>query len=136
MRAAKVNVLAAIAVLSAAAACAETIQEAEDPGMAAGNAVFVRVENNHSLDMSVYAVTNGDLRVRLGTVTGFSTARFRIPEGVGGAADLRLLADPIGSISGLLTDRILVSPGDEIVWRLAEPLRVSSYTLRSFRSDR
>jgi hypothetical protein len=127
--------LAALAVLAVAVACAERIQEADDPRVAS-DAIFVSVENNHSMDMNIYAVTHGDLRLKLGTVTGFAERRFRLPDGLGNAAEFRLLADPIGSMNGLVTGRILVSPGDEVVWRLQEPLRVSSYTLRLARNFR
>ncbi len=74
----------------------------------------VRVRNQSFLDHNIY-VFNGGARVRLGTVSGNSTAVLRIPRSVvQPGALLRFLADPIGSNVTPVSDQVAVSPGDEV----------------------
>jgi hypothetical protein len=74
----------------------------------------VRVENRSWTDMTIYAVSGGQ-RVRLGSVTGTSTAVLRIPSGVVGLGrSLTFIADPLGSDRTSSSFEIFVRPGDEI----------------------
>jgi hypothetical protein len=97
----------------------------------ADDSVIVRVSNNHSLDVTVYAV-NQSMRVRLGTVSTASTAHFRLAlHDVSPSGELRLLADPVGARRTTLSEAIQVFPGQVIEWVLAADLRMSSLTIRS-----
>lgn len=74
----------------------------------------VRVQNQSFLDVDVY-VYRGDVRQRLGTVTGNSTAVLRIPKGfVLPATPLRFLANPVGGRRQPVSEEVTVSPGDEV----------------------
>ena len=74
----------------------------------------VRVVNQGFLDRTIYLVANSQ-RVRLGQVTGNSTAVLRIPrQYVFGASSLRFIADPIGSNVVPISESISVSPGDQV----------------------
>ena len=74
----------------------------------------LRVENQGFSDMTIYVIRSGQ-RVRLGTVTGNSTAVLTIPANlVFGATALRFLADPIGSNRTPVSDEITVQPGDQV----------------------
>jgi hypothetical protein len=87
------------------------------------------VENNKWLDVNVYAVRNGT-RHRLGTVTSLQTARFRLPSWVTtGASDMRLLIDPVGSEQVHLTEPILLTEGSRIVFKVADYLPLSAYSV-------
>lgn len=75
----------------------------------------VRVQNQGFLDRVIYLVT-GSQRIRLGQVTGNSTAVLRIPsQYVFGASEMRFIADPIGSNVAPISESITVIPGDEVI---------------------
>ena len=75
----------------------------------------LRVENRAFADMVVYVVSSSGARQRLGTVTGNSTARFRLPATATSFGNVRFLADPIGSNRTPVSEEIAVRPGDEVV---------------------
>jgi hypothetical protein len=72
------------------------------------------VRNDSYLDHNVYLL-NGSQRVRMGTARGLSTTRFTIPANfVFGVTMLQFLADPIGGTVTPISERVNVSPGDEV----------------------
>ena len=72
------------------------------------------VKNDSYLDHNVYLL-QGLQRVRMGTARGLATSKFTIPrQYVFGASSLQFLADPIGSNVTPISERITVSPGDEV----------------------
>ncbi|HYD53456.1 MAG TPA: hypothetical protein VEA99_12545 [Gemmatimonadaceae bacterium] len=77
-------------------------------------ATYLQVRNQSWLDQTVYVVRGGQ-RTRLGTVTGSSTGRFRIPASlIFGATPLSFVADPIGSERVATSFEIVVSPGETV----------------------
>ena len=101
------------AVLGAAiSACAHRTQvnSNEDTGP-----TQVRVVNQGYADMDIFVLSTGTGRIRLGTVTGNSTATFTLPGFlVGHATQVRFLADPIGSNRTPVSDQITVEPGETV----------------------
>ena len=92
--------------------------------------IVIRVSNNHPLDVTVYAV-NQSLRVRLGTVSTASSARFQVAlREINPSGELRLLADPVGSRRPTLSEPIQVFAGQIVEWVLSADLRQSSLTIR------
>jgi hypothetical protein len=76
---------------------------------------YVRVENHAFLDMTIF-VYRSSQRIRLGTATGNSTSRLRIPNDlIFGSTPLRFQADPIGGNRQSVSQEISVSPGDEVI---------------------
>ena len=76
---------------------------------------ILRVQNQAFLDMRIYAYRSSQ-RVRLGEVTGNSTAKLTIPNSlVAGVGSLRFQADPIGGNRQSITQEVSVTPGDEVV---------------------
>jgi hypothetical protein len=72
------------------------------------------VKNDSYLDHNVYLL-QGSQRIRMGTARGLATSKFTIPrQYVFGVSVLQFLADPIGSNATPISDRINVSPGDEV----------------------
>jgi hypothetical protein len=116
----------------AAAACAPTIsQEAGDElyEQVAIGKTTLRVSNNSWADMNVFLL-RGSTRHRLGMVTSMNTTTFTIPEqAMSSASDLRLYADPIGSIRGWTTQPLLINPGQVISLTLQNNLNLSSYSI-------
>lgn len=87
------------------------------------------VENRHWADVTVYVIRGG-ARARMGTVTSMSTVTFVVPpEMLSAGADIRLLADPVGSTTEFLSELVRVEPGEEIEWRLANKLIHSSLSV-------
>lgn len=104
------------ATLALPAACAHNAKSDPNapPEEQQAGETTVRVQNQSFLDVDVY-VYRGDVRQRLGTVTGNSTAVLRIPKGfVFPATPLRFLASPIGGRRQPVSEEITVSPGDEV----------------------
>ncbi len=74
----------------------------------------VLVDNRNFLDFTIYLIS-GSQRIRLGTATGNSKARFTIPsQFVFGATQLQFQADPIGGRTAPVSYPVTVSPGDEV----------------------
>jgi hypothetical protein len=72
------------------------------------------VRNDSYLDHNIYLL-QGSQRVRMGTARGLATTRFTIPrQYVFGVSTLQFLADPIGGNVTPVSERISVSPGDEV----------------------
>ena len=72
------------------------------------------VHNQAFLDVNVF-VYRSSQRVRLGTVSGSSTARLLIPANLlFGSTPLRFQADPIGGQRKPVSQEISVSAGDEV----------------------
>ena len=78
--------------------------------------VTVRVENNDFPDLTVYLLTEGGTRIRLGMANGHTTTVLSVPSTwVRGAVMLRFITHQIGGMDSPVTDPMMVSPGDEIV---------------------
>lgn len=103
-----IGVLAACAVLAASACFAGRPR-------APNEAASVEVENRGFADMTVYVVDMGGARRRLGTATGLTTTVLTIPQTtVGNGREILFVVDPIGGARTAYTNRIYVTPGDEV----------------------
>ncbi len=80
-----------------------------------GQEVTTLVVNNQNwLEHNIYLLYGGQ-RIRLGTARSETRTRLVIPaQYVFGATSLQFLADPIGSRVEPISDKIVVSPGDEV----------------------
>jgi hypothetical protein len=76
----------------------------------------IQVINQGFPDMTIYVLSSGGQRLRLGLSNGNSTATFVIPRAMvnGGATPLRFIADPIGGSRASVGEQITVSPGDQV----------------------
>ena len=110
-RRAPLAALVAVAAWFSAAACVGTGKNAPTPI----ERTTVRVENRGFLDRNIFVVRSGQ-RIRLGTVSGNSTAVLTIPPGiVATVTSLAFIADPIGAPRPPVTQEITVNPGDQVV---------------------
>jgi len=88
--------------------------------------ITVKVRNNGWLDMRVYAVAHGN-RWRLGTAHTGQPLIVEIPRHLqGGIVPLQLVAYPIGGSGVAATEQLLLSPGDQVDWRLENYLAFST----------
>lgn len=75
---------------------------------------WVLVVNQNWLDMNVYVMRSSQ-RIRLGTVGGNRSQRFKLPDYlIFGATPIRFMVDPIGSDRTSRSFEIPVSAGDEV----------------------
>jgi len=121
-------IIAAVACLTIdAAACATNHASGAVPPR---ERTMVTVKNSNWMDVDVFAV-RGTTRVRVGTVTGLSTATFRVPTEYAPDGNLQLLVDPIGSDATYLTEKISVSPGQRVELTVTSVIRMSSFSVWS-----
>ncbi len=114
-------------LVGAGAGCARHSQtdDGSPPAEPAADVALV-VDNHHWLDVTVYLV-RGAASERIGTVPGNQTKSFVLPwRRLGAGSGIRLLADPIGSVSTLTSDDIYVQPGQEIQWTIDANFRNTS----------
>jgi len=90
--------------------------------------VAVTVKNSNWMDMDVFAVRGGT-RARVGSVTGLTTATFRVPANFAPDGILQFMVDPIGSDATYVTDKIVVSPGQRVELTIGTVLRMSTFAV-------
>lgn len=85
----------------------------------------VEVQNHNWQDMVVYVV-QGTQRIRLGMVTSMRTETFRVPRtAIGASGQIRLLADPIGSPRGYLSETLNVRAGQRVALEVGHNIGIS-----------
>lgn len=105
-----VTVSLALALFAGGPACSKGPAAPVDPMAPA----YVEVQNRGFYDMTIYVIRSGQ-RVRLGQVSGNSTATFELPRTmVNPGLPIRFQADPIGSSRTPFSEEISVSPGDTV----------------------
>ena len=100
--------------------CSHNMNAGDTSATAAGPTT-VRVDNQGSLDMDIFVVREGGVRVRLGMATANGSTTLRIPDDqlVGGSVtSLRFVADPIGGRRNSVSSSILVTPGDQVTLQI------------------
>lgn len=119
--------LAALLLALGAAACASAQGGKPSLGKAPARTAVVEVANNGFADVTVYVLQSG-MRQRLGTVTGLSEQRFSLHIS-NDAADVYLLADPIGGSRAYLSPPVRVRAGEAVDLRLHATLSMSSVSV-------
>ena len=123
------NLMAVAAAAFLATGCASAGERPASGGFSDGSTT-IRVTNNNWSDMTIYLVRQGT-RQRLGTVTSQGIGIFRVPShAVESSSDVRLIADPIGSTRAYSSAPILISPGQQMEWRLENAINLSSFWVR------
>lgn len=124
--------LAALLPVTAAAQSAEPVKGDQEAPVQVATETTLTVKNQNWLDMRVFMVRNG-ARVSLGTVTSMSERTFELPEAVlgGGGFGARVVADPIGSRRGWVSESLSFFPGDQLEVTLQNHLGISYLTFRS-----
>lgn len=113
-----------IAVLAVASCGGKSAGDAAEPQQAT-----LHVTNDHWSDVNVFVIRNG-ARFRLGMVTTAMDRYFVLPtEATVGSADVRLVADPIGSRRTYTSPAILVTAGEHVVWRIANQMSLSTLSV-------
>lgn len=122
------SLVAALVTSASLAACAPAMTGSEDVAFRNEQTMLV-VENNNWTDMTLYVLRDGS-RARVGSVTGLGHGRFKLPDAlVGGAGDIRILADPLGAGERFVSHPLTIMPGQEIRLRLENNIALSSYSV-------
>ena len=97
-----------------------------DPG-----GVLLTVTNSHVQDMRIYLL-RGTTRIPLGSVSTGERRTFTLPTAmIGHGGAIRLGADPLGDRHMHESEVIPVGLGDQVEWRLAPSLSLSSFWVRA-----
>jgi len=100
----------AASLIAAFAGCSSARYQPRDPQPA----TTLIVRNDNYLEHTIFLLY-GSQRIRLGTARSNTTTKLVIPpQYVFGVSTLQFLADPIGSRTTPVSDKISVSPGDEV----------------------
>lgn len=103
--------------------------KSDDPEQEPNPRKFVIVQNRHWSDVRISAIRSG-ARYRLGTVHSMHTDTLVIPSVItSGIIDLQFLAEPIGSSSHFLSERVRVGPGEDVELRIANELGHSAVSV-------
>ena len=75
---------------------------------------ILEIDNRRFSDLVIYAM-DGSRRLRLGTVTGNTASKFRIPANIVGIGrEVQFLADPVGGQRTGVSERMFVRPGETL----------------------
>jgi hypothetical protein len=131
----KIMFVCTMAVLTAVAlgGCGSAAQNADTSEVSARSPIMVRVTNLHHQDVVVYA-TDGGQRVRLGMVITGKTELFTAPSTFIYGTGLQVQVHPIGGGGDYLSDRVMASPGEEVVLNVAPVIDQTYYSVYSSRT--
>ena len=107
--------LAGLGLLLAASACSGNRARQSTPDAPA----VLEVQNDGTMDMTIYVYARGGTRNRLGTAIAHRTSHFTIPQRLMfGLTSMQFQADPIGAGARPITREITVEPGDTVVMNI------------------
>lgn len=89
----------------------------------------VAVENHHYANVRIFVVHDGQTS-RLGLVPAASSAVFNLPPSlVGQTGEIRLVAYPVAAFEKLVSEAVIVKPGQQVSWTLEISLARSTVTV-------
>ncbi|HSJ65114.1 MAG TPA: hypothetical protein VK922_14575 [Gemmatimonadaceae bacterium] len=91
-----------------------------------GAVVPIEVQNHHTLDLTIYVVQSGKSQ-RVGMATAAKSTFIRLPvRHLGPGNELLLMAHAIGAARRLQSERLVVMPGQRVVWTIDSGFRHQS----------
>jgi hypothetical protein len=86
----------------------------------------LEVTNHNWLDVIIFVVHDGQ-STRVGTASASSSVSFALPARLlGQGREIRLLGHPIGGSGSVVTETVVVQPGQYVEWTLESDLRRSA----------
>jgi hypothetical protein len=86
----------------------------------------LQIANHNWLDITIYVLHDGQ-PTRLGIADATSNASFTLPSRLlGQGRELRLIGRPIGGTGAVITETIVVQPGQYVEWTLESDLNRSA----------
>ena len=124
---ARLSTVATLAGLIVATSACATHRAAKGPQP---ERVAITVKNTNWMEID-FLWLQGGKKARVGSVTGLTTATFRVPANFAPDGVLQFMVDPIGSAATFVTDKIVVSPGQYVELTIASVLRMSTFAVWS-----
>jgi hypothetical protein len=121
---------ALLAVAPLACRSGRTYQQSSGGDVVIASTVTIEVKNDNFADVNVYAIVEGGVARRLGTVTGNTAGKFSLRASEIPTGTVRLVADAIGGAGRASSGPLLVNGGGTIVFTIAPALAQSSATVR------
>jgi hypothetical protein len=88
--------------------------------------VPLEVTNHNWLDVIIFVVHDGQ-STRVGTANASSSVSFALPARLlGQGREIRLVGHPIGASGAVITESVVVQPGQYVEWTLESDLRRSA----------
>jgi hypothetical protein len=114
-------------VLGSIAACSHHASPDKSPTPSEANLdIPLEVTNHNYLDVIISVVHDGQ-STRVGTAGGSSATSFALPPRLlGQGREIRLIGHPIGGEGSVITETVVVQPGQYIEWTLESDLKRSS----------
>lgn len=109
----------------AVSACARNARPSSGDVSPTVGSIAVTVTNNNLADMDVYAIADGGLPIRLGTVTALSSTTFTARPSMFPTGTLRLAASPIGGSGVARSGPLLVTGGQSVNFTIQPDLAAS-----------
>ena len=119
-----------LGLMFAVGACARNAKPSTGEVSPTAGSVAVIVTNNNLADVDVYAIADGGMRLRLGTVTAVSSATLTARPSMFATGTLRLVASPIGGRGLARTDPLLVAGGQTVNFTILPNLAASFGTVQ------
>lgn len=108
-------------------ACRSSSTYQESGGdVALSNSIAIQVKNQNFADVDVYAILEGGVAQRLGTVTGNTVGNFSLSASQVPTGTVRLFADAIGGAGAASSGQLLVNAGNTITFTIAPAIAQSS----------
>lgn len=83
-----------------------------------GSVVPIEIDNRHTLDLTIYIMRSGKSQ-RIGMATAAGSTFLRLPaHHLGPGNELTLMAHAIGAARRLQSERLVVMPGQKVVWTI------------------
>lgn len=114
-------------LLGSTVGCSHHASPENSPAPSEGNTdIPLEVTNHNWLDVIISVVHDGQ-STRVGTASGSSSSNFALPARLlGQGREIRLVGHPIGGAGSVITETIVVQPGQYIEWTLETDLKRSS----------
>ncbi len=91
-----------------------------------GSIVPVEIQNRHTLDLTIYITRSGKSQ-RIGMATAARSTFLRLPSHLlGPGNELTLMAHAIGAARRLQSERLIVMPGQKVVWTIDHGFHTAS----------
>jgi hypothetical protein len=91
-----------------------------------GSVVPVEIQNRHTLDLTIYITRSGKAQ-RIGMATAARSTFLRLPAYLlGPGNELTLMAHAIGAARRLQSERLIVMPGQKVVWTIDHGFETAS----------
>ena len=116
----------ALLLLGGITSCSHHTAPSTGPGPSRETDIPLEITNHNWLDVIVSVVHDGQ-STRVGTAQGSSSSSFELPARlIGQGREIRLIGHPIGGSGSVITETIVVQPGQYIEWTLETDLKRSS----------